>query len=827
MESRNDLASLWISASAGTGKTKSLVDRIVTLLLRGVQPSKILCLTYTKAAASEMLIRLTDYLTNLCNASDKELLVRISSLGFDESSASIARSLSGEICAGSWVSVQTIHSFCFSLLERFPLETGLYPRIKLCNAYQRQELMTKAINHVLMSGNSNLEMIAPYVTNLIDVFDTGLMDISRYIDKCSFFLQLYGEFFGVDEKLMRLDTAKENTLLLERIFSGRYQEVFIELADILSLGSPSDVKNAEILRRNASNPTEEFSRVFLVQNGEIRTRLCSTDIGNPQLIAHMRWIAAKAQMFLEMKKCVASARINAAFFEIMGDVVRRFRELKAASHCLDFDDVIVRALDLLKNIDWVMYKTDSSFDHVLIDEAQDTSSEQWEVIRALTGEFFSSYRSDKTVFIVGDRKQSIYSFQGADVKLFEEMHSYFRENSKGCGQTFHDIVLNRSYRATGNILSFIDRIFADKFPGVSHLTNRSLNSGVVEVVDPFDEEGKDDKKSRNLPSYVANLIKKCLLDKVFVASKNRAANASDFLILFQRRDMSAMKSIINALRKEDIPVTGIDKIPLGEELIVEDLIVLAEFCVFPLDDLMCARVLKSPIIGITEEELMRVCLARKDKRLWSYLKENYPQLQSYVDMAFTYSAYEFFMRILTDEVRGKFVERLGEQCLEMLHEFLSIVIHYEDDNLSTLQNFLEWFRSFDHEVKRESFADRDAVRLMTVHAAKGLQAPFVILADCHYVHSKISSNILKTQEGLLLWDFSCNCRPEKIKQIVASKQKDDEEEFFRLLYVAMTRAEDFLYILAERKKEKSWYNYICDKMPMLGRENGLLLIETD
>jgi ATP-dependent helicase/nuclease subunit A len=322
-----------------------------------------------------------------------------------------------------------------------------------------------------------------------------------------------------------------------------------------------------------------------------------------------------------------------------------------------------------------------------------------------------------------------------------------------------------------------------------------------------------------LAQYIADFIRNAIADNVFVESKNRSARASDFLILFQRRDIESMKDVVNAMKNVGVPVAGIDKVLLKDELIVEDLIVFAEFSLFPLDDLACARVLKSPIVGMHENDLMRACLDRKDEHLWDFLLKNNAlcesyslrELQKFIEKAYDISVYDFFMFALTSGIKEKFVCRLGEKCLDVLYEFLDVATTYEGGNTSSLHSFLQWFRSFEHEIKRESFSNEDSVRLMTAHASKGLQSPFVILADANFfrVHD---DKLLQSEDGILVWDFSSDSRSSSIEKLRRKYEDFHMNESRRLLYVAMTRAEDFLYILGEKQNKKihddCWYNFI-------------------
>jgi ATP-dependent helicase/nuclease subunit A len=478
---------------------------------------------------------------------------------------------------------------------------------------------------------------------------------------------------------------------------------------------------------------------------------------------------------------------------------------------------------------WVMYRIDGGLDHLLIDEAQDTSPEQWEIVETIVDEFFANYGSLKTVFVVGDEKQSIYSFQGADVEQFRQMHNYFRKCSESSGQRFHNVVLNTSYRSTGNILSFVDDVFRNIFPNISHISHRSPNGGVVEIVELFEDDSEEERADdaweiakiadivtaeEKLASYIANLIHDAIDDGVFVASKCRPAMPSDFLILFQHREHKTMRLILRALSNFGVPTSGIDRFLLKDELIVEDLMIFAEFAVFPQDDLACARVLRSPVVGMGENELMDLCIARKDAHLWDYLWENgelclrysLDNLKAHLDSVFRVPVYDFFINLLTDDLLKRFVARLGAQCLDVLREFLEIV----HDNNTAVSAFCDWFRSYNHEIKRESFSG-ECVKLMTVHSAKGLQAPFVIIADSHFFRED-DNKILKTPDGIFIWDFSRKSRNKKLEELCRLESQRNAEESHRLLYVALTRAEDFLYILGKKPRKNlhnsCWYSIV-------------------
>jgi ATP-dependent helicase/nuclease subunit A len=769
-----------------------------------------------------MLTRLSDNLKKLNQMSTSDLKMTLSIFGANESLMEIARSLYERSLEKDWISIKTIHGFCLELLKRFPLETGLFPGIKICDDFKWRELFNESLDYTMANEKyrSSWKVIVKYTADVFEIFEVNAMILQRFIDRFGNFRQLYADFFDLDVNWIDLEDEEISDLLLTRLIHGDYRKIFADCAKVLSNGKDSDVKKAEILRKVSVHPSGEFVEVFMTHQGVLRKSFYSKEIKNPDFEQKMQIVASKVSDFQDARGRIASAKANIAFFEIAEGIISRFRELKIANHYLDFNDVILMTLELLKNIDWVMYKIDAGLDHVLVDEAQDTSPEQWEVIQRITNEFFSNYQSNKTIFAVGDKKQAIYSFHGTDVKSFDQAHDYFKNVVEECGQRFYNEPLNKSYRTTGNILSFVDEVFAEKFPRITHSTHRDPNAGVVEIVDIFEDDDKENatrwqSAEEKLSLHIVNFIKKTIVRKVWVESRGRAAQAEDFLILFRHRDKDAMGRIIDALKKEQIPVTGIDRIILKNELIVEDLIALAEFSLFPLDDLMCARVLKSPIIGISEEILMQICVDRKDDNLWNYIQqtEHFPQkLSDYINCALKLSPFDFFMHILTDGVREKFINRLGEKCLDALNEFLEVTINYGKDNIPSLPNFLEWFRSFNHEVKRGSFVAENAVRLMTVHASKGLQSPFVILADCNFTNRQ-NDKIIKTEDGILLWDFFSMLRPKKIAKLLEEKENN---EHYRLLYVAMTRAEDFLCMLGKKhgnsSEEKSWYGFVSQKL---------------
>ena len=823
-EIKNTRASLWISASAGTGKTKNLIDRILALLLNGAEPSHILCLTYTKAAAGEMLDRLSRYLNNWEQLSDSEVIDELIEMGFSEKHLPRVRELYKRMLENDWVNIRTIHSFGMNLLKKFPLETGLYPGAKLCDDNQKKQMQEDSFNFILNQKEfqHDLQNIAQYTSSILNLIkDNTIVRVRKFFDKHKDYESIRKFFvneFEIDQDLLDLDPQKALRKIKVKIFGADFQNRFTKIAEILSSGNKTDKNKADYLKKTIEIGGDDF--IFAVLTKELTPikNLCTRKIETTSLKSDLLDLQVKTQRYLNEKRKLTAAKINISFFIVLNALIKKFMELKIEQHLIDYDDVIILTLELLKNnLSWVFYKIDQNINHLLVDEAQDTSPEQWEIIRRLTSEFFAHEHSEKTVFVVGDAKQSIYSFQGANVELFEKMHEKFRMDSLNCKQEFYDVKLNKSYRSDGNILKFVDKVFKDDFENINHDTVKVSDAGVVEIVDLFDKS--EDNSENSLAEYIANFIENSINNHVAVRDGSRAARPEDFLILFRHRKIETMNSICDELKKRKIPVSGVDRVLLKDEIVVEDLITLAEFKNFPLNDLVCASVLKSPIVGMSEEDLMQVCLARGDKNLWPYIieredvREKYAinNLRKYLDLDL--SVADFFHFVLVDGLRERFLNRFGEKCLVAIDEFLDVCENYQQQYSPNLCNFLRWFEKNDQTIKKDFVGNGGEVRIMTVHASKGLQAPFVILADAHF-EPKSSNSIITTKDGKIFWNFDQKMSTKNISEIIDQNEKYRNAEAQRLLYVALTRAENYLCILGENSTrgigKNCWYNKLRD-----------------
>jgi ATP-dependent helicase/nuclease subunit A len=491
----------------------------------------------------------------------------------------------------------------------------------------------------------------------------------------------------------------------------------------------------------------------------------------------------------------------------------------------------------------VLYKLDGGIDHVLIDEAQDTSPEQWDIVRALTAEFFAGegrpVRGPRTVFAVGDEKQSIFSFQGADPRQFESNRDYFAKQATEGALAFTDVTLDTSRRSTPEILKFVDHVFAGEagaaltFEGapVAHTAHREKDKGRVEVWPAIHPDKTPDPEpwrpvdivAENSPvaklaDQIATQIKRWVDGKTRLPGHEKPIREGDIMILMPRREPFASE-MIRHLKDRGVKVAGADRIRLNEQIAVMDLTVLGHFVLLPEDDLNLASLLRSPLIDIGEEDLFDLANPRI-ATLWSALGARRDEAKFVFAHAFLKECrsradqmppYEFYARALSAEgMRKRLLARLGPEANDAVDEFLSLTLSYEALNPPSLEGFLHWIARGDAEIKRDMDRARDEVRVMTVHGAKGLEADIVILPDTTTIPDGAGrhGNLLWTEDGPL-FPVADKIAPPAVVKAKQDSKADMLHEHRRLFYVALTRARDRLCIcgFANKKgvKEESWH----------------------
>lgn len=863
--------STWLAANAGSGKTRVLTDRVARLLLEGVSPEHILCLTYTKAAASEMQNRLFKRLGDWAMKPDAELRSALEDLGLardiDAKGLRKARTLfASAIETPGGLKIQTIHSFCASILRRFPLESRVSPQFREMEDRAAALLRAQIVDD--MSSGSEVDLVAGIARHLSDMdFESITSEIARNRDAFS---------PAVTQDALRalfdLPAGAGATHPLSIAFDGTEPVLFSECIPVLREHSQTMVKLADTLAQidtdtpNLSDLETLFEFFLYRKDGRtlpeaktksVPTKKAADALGSALFALHdfMERVARARDAQLAL----AAFEKTAALHDFAAAFLPRYEAAKLVRGWLDFDDLIHKTLELLTDkqvADWVLYRLDGGIDHILVDEAQDTSPIQWQVIEKLAREFTSGEgaRSDvlRTIFVVGDKKQSIYSFQGADPSEFDRMKKDFAARLTSAGAPLQDLTLQFSFRSAEAILRIVDTVFEDKSrSGFSqeelHRAFKSDMPGRVDLwpwVEPSETADKgawdepvdllsDAHHNVVLAERIAGQITRMLRDRVALPDGDgrsaRPVRPGDFLILVRRRS-DLFAEIIRACKQAGLPIAGADRLKVGAEIAVRDIQALLSWLALPEDDLSLAIVLKSPFFGWDEQRLYDLAQGRVQKYLWRELAARqaefadvWAMLSDLRDSSDFLRPYDLIERALTRHGgRKALLARLGHEAEDGINALLSQALAYEQTEIPNLTGFLSWMDTEDIEVKRQMDSAGDQIRVMTVHGAKGLEAPIVILPDCARLDVRVGDALLPMGEHLV-WKSAQADNPRCISDALDAAKIRQQQERDRLLYVAMTRAENWLIVAAAGdlgSDGQSWYQTVdramqaCNAAPL-------------
>ncbi len=874
-------ASVWVGASAGSGKTSVLSDRVLRLmLLDGAKPERLLCLTFTKAAAAEMKTRVMVELAGWARADDAALADSLHKLlgrnATDDEEECARRLFARALDAPGGLKIQTIHGFCQSLLGRFPLEAGVVPYFDLAEDRVAGELMAEARNRVLAAARVGGDLADALATATERAgeqrFDTLIQDLARERGR----LMRLVEDHGIEDVVARIfarhaadPTETPERLIAEAVRDGAFDLVSLRRAcDALSRSGVEDQRRAPVLAAFLADPKtrvsafDSYRGIFLTKEGTIRARLAAkaAEAHDARCKETMQREAERIQALDQKIKALRIARATSALARLAVAVIDTYAELKQAKALLDYDDLILKARDLLSMegvAPWVLFKLDGGLDHILIDEAQDTNPDQWQVVQHLAEEFFAGFgaRPDvtRTIFAVGDYKQSIYGFQRADPREFQRMRLHFAMRAAGAQRIWDEVQLETSFRSTPAVLSSVDAVFeptearAGVSPGdapIHHVPHRKGAGGLVEIWpleepaerDPFEawtppvEQRVGHDPETNLARLIARRIKGWI-GRETLPARGSTIRAGDVMVLVRRRG-TFLDALVRALKQEQVPVAGADRILLTEQLAVMDLMALGHALLLPSDDLTFATVLKSPLVGLDEDQLYRLAQGR-DGTLWRRLQAMKDAEPAFADAHGFFadllarvdylSPFALFAHVLGPLGGRKRIQaRLGPESLDALEEFLNAALSHERAHPPSLQGFLHWLDAAAEDIKRDlEHGARDEVRVMTVHGAKGLQAPIVILPDT-VSPLRDDAGVLWTDDGLPLWCPRAEDADQVAGRARAAARTRREEEHRRLLYVAMTRAEDRLYVCgwrtSDRKSSGTWYDLIAAAFETLNAE---------
>jgi ATP-dependent helicase/nuclease subunit A len=849
--------SAWVSAHAGSGKTHVLSQRVVRLLLARVPPSRILCLTYTKAAAANMAARIFGILAKWALLDDDALDIvveKASGRRLEPSDRDFARRLFARtVETPGGLKVQTIHAFCERILHLFPFEANVPAGFRIIDDIERSELLADArketLDRALRQDGALREALATVAHDAGEATFDGLIgELLRH----------RGALRGVDRRQdyerdlrRRLGLAEGETLATieaRMIDGGIASKDWPALAARLRQGSARDAKFADQLMQASSlapDPAciDDYLLVFFTQKGAPRggegtiltNGLCKRD---PELLVLLEQERERLAALIDKRKTAATFSRSLALARIGEAIISCYERMKNRRGLFDFDDLIERTRELLRRSSpsWVLYKLDQQIDHILLDEAQDTSAPQWEILQVVANEFAQATRP-RSFFAVGDEKQSIFSFQGAAPEKFDAMRRGFENRFKEARLPFEHVRLTLSFRSAPAILASVDAIFSfgdnrqglsldSQEPAPEHFAWKKDAAGLVEIWDPIGAiKGEDptdwrlpldyvsiDDPAVQLACKVARKIKSLLEpgggEWVEGEHGPRAIEAGDILILVRKRD-AFFEAMIRALKEHHIPVAGADRLDLMNHIAVMDLCALGRAALLRGDDLTLASVLKSPLIGLDDDDLIALAPGREGALIDALEQSSEPahqaaarRLEEWSRDAHRLAPFDFYSRVLgAGRGREKLVARLGPEANDAIDEFLRLALDFEHDEPGSLTSFLAGVEKLEVSIKRDMEAAGDAVRVMTVHAAKGLEAKIVFLPDtCGAPTGRHDPKIFALTEtddaddASLVWSPKMDADPPPVALARDKLREAARNEHRRLLYVALTRAEERLYI---------------------------------
>lgn len=863
--------SAWVFASAGSGKTKILTDRVLRLLLDDVRPDKILCLTFTKTAAAEMQERINLELAKWILCNEDELRQKLSDLSGklpNQNEIKKAQTLFTKIIDEEFkIKVQTIHAFCQTLIKIFPFEAKTKPNFEILEENQENLLLKQAQKKVLEDAihNKNLRYLVEEINSKLHE-ESFLELVFEIIGKKEKLIYLKDKFFGIDNLIAEI--YKNFSISLNETSQNIFDKFLLEInqLEVLKLAqklaessSSKNKQTSQAIKDFLEKPILEnfpiYQEAFFTKDFKIREIYGEAAKGEELLTIKLSQQILISE-FLDKINSLKICNNTALLLKFTNQILENYSALKRQNSFLDYNDLITKTNQLLTNPDfseWVKLKMDGTFDHILIDESQDTNHQQWNIIKALCDDFFSGLSANnqnRSIFIVGDEKQSIYSFQGAEPNISEEIFSYFQQK---LGNKLKKIELNNSFRSLKSILQAVDRVFADdsRKNSISKISkfqeHRAIRNGdgKVEIWPQFENKKKEKeetsyewkidfspqehyKETDKLAEIIASKIRNLVENNYILETHERPVKYSDFMILLRKRTGDFNQSLVKFFHKYQIPFTTSGKISFSKNLLIQDLLAAAKFTLLESDNLNLCALLKSPIFAISEEDLFEICLFKNENNINVYKAlsqfEKFKNIKNNLDELSKKSqelnVFEFFYYLIEgNNNRQKIIAFFGHESLEIIDKFILLTFDFCQNFSPNLQKFLEFIEKLDPTISISGNQDNN-VKISTIHAAKGLQAPIVIMPDCCYNFNQL----LAAKEKISWIEFDnekfpiwCSKKSEENKLLKKHRSQilqESKDEYLRLLYVAMTRAENELYIAGygDSKDKESWYEIVKNSL---------------
>ncbi len=876
-EASDPASSAWVVANAGSGKTHVLTQRVIRLLLAGADPDAILSLTFTKIAAAEMARRVFETLGRWVMLSEDALTKAIEEVQGRPPTADEMRDgrrlFARALETPGGLKIQTIHAFCERLLHQFPFEANVPGQFAVLDDSSAAALIAEARDRVLTKAAAEpesrlglaLRHLAERATD--NQIGQALDELIRKRDALNRWTVLSGsdgEHGNIDDALVdlrrRLMLADDET----------EDSVCAAICDALEWSSDECTTLVEALKNSdnrtdrdarhalraivsaGGGPLEADARIAFFLNTDkagwkARSRRFGATFAKDRAGLKESFTAESERLLglLDRLNRVRAYAATEALLVVGDAILAAYHAAKRRAGALDFTDLIAKTRNLLSRADaaqWVLYKLDRRIDHILVDEAQDTSPDQWAVVEKIAEEFFAgegASETPRTIFAVGDDKQSIFSFQGAAPWKLAEMHTFFAKKAAEAEMPFVARPLFLSFRSTSEVLDAVDAVFTGELATritastyEAHASYREKEPGHVvilpRVVRAKSEDPDDWTEPYDAPSAAETTLAQDIVAEIarlrgaHLPSGKRVRDG-EILILVRRRD-ALFNALNRSLRAAEIPTAGADRVPIASHIAVLDLLALADVMLLPEDDLQLAALLKSPLLGIDEEALMRLAAGRKGS-LWRALREAaepplraaFEKLEAWRAMADRVTPFRFFATLLGPEHgRRAFRARLGGEADDVLDAFLSQALAYENVAAPSLQGFLRFIRANESDLKREAEDSAEGVRVMTVHGAKGLEADIVFLVDTGGLivvpnQRDTLVEIGDREDPAFLWRRRKDEAPAPQQDADDAADEETQAEYLRLLYVAMTRARDVLYVAGikgERTPKDCWYSVV-------------------
>jgi ATP-dependent helicase/nuclease subunit A len=875
---------VWVSASAGTGKTQVLTARVLRLLLDEVPPEQILCVTFTKAAAAEMAQRIYATLAGWVSMADAELYAFLHGYlqtqdardKMERARTLFARTLE----ARGGLKIQTLHSFCQSLLTRFPLEAGIAPGFATLDERTDMHLQSEALDSEIARAfnQSDRRFLDDLAWLSVRAADDHLLKAIRAFTAALAKIDPAGRLTadGIEPRVRTVLglplSGTANDVLQNAAMDGALdQDNLWHIVKIWMQGGKQVAGHATHLKIWLDMPVpanfSELMRAFFTAVGSVRadSKVTDTDTRrlDPELILKIGNAQQQIDAIVTKRRLFEIAEQSSAALRLSWSVLQTMQQTKNALGLVSFNDLIGKVADLLGagGNDWVRHKLDDRISHVLVDEAQDTNADQWAILNALTDDFFSgagARKNDRSIFVVGDFKQSVFSFQGADPKTYLAEQPKLAQRVEDGGAEFRALDLDTSFRSAPAVIDFVNEAItalgpenlgsADGFE--LHRAHRSTAGGEVCLwplnpknqsdIDPGDlraslERDWDEKPERATATKIALKIKSWLSPQSPERLRGQRIRPQDIMVLVRKRGIIA-QALVSDLKSMDVAVAGADRMKLGEQLAVQDLLAGARFCLQPEDDLTLAGFLKSPFFNWTEEQVFDLAWPRgPGQSLWTALRthdtslagQTVRRLLDMLSASDTATPFRFFAEILErDGGRAALFSRLGMEVDDPVTALLDAALAFEQDHAPSLQAFVAWMDEDDSELKRDPDTPRNEVRVMTVHGAKGLEAPIVILADSHLVPaSREQVTVIDNgSEKLPVWVARKEMRVGPVAAARMQQRADALQEYWRLFYVAITRARDRLYFAGwepySNPASLTWYQLAQSAFDRLDASTG-------